>query len=146
MTENEKLKRENERLQTQNEIYRVAGVPAPSHHSPPAPPSPVPGPQSYSPTTFHQTLSSVHPGAATQPMSHRVNVSARTGEKLLATGATWDLIHNHDLFQKGMVDVSQVVERLKDQWICDGTGPTFPESAVIKAIEDSVGGPPDELI
>lgn len=159
LTDNERLKRELEKLSTQNEILRasnslnMAHINHNSHAAaqqsslynattaPPPPDSPISGPQTYSPsTTFHTAQSLSGNG------SHRLHTSETTGERLLSTNATWDLIYNHEMFRKGMVDVGELCERLKDRAICDGTGPAFTESEIKKAIEDSVAGAGDELI
>lgn len=50
------------------------------------------------------------------------------------------------LFRKGMVDIGEVCERLKDRATCDGNGPAFAEGEILRAIEESVGGAGDELI
>ena len=69
-----------------------------------------------------------------------------TGERLLDAGATWDLIQGHELFQRGMVDIGFVSERLKGSAQCDGQGPAFREGAVRRAIEESAANGNDELI
>ncbi|MCJ1270766.1 hypothetical protein MMC22_010663 [Lobaria immixta] len=156
LTDNERLKRELEKLATQNEILRATTTPLnlahlnnphvhPQHH-PPQPESPIPGPQTYSPSAFHEALSGPHSSSMNKPISHRIHVSATTGERLLATGATWDLIQKHELFRKGMVDIGEVCDRLKDRAMCDGSGPAFAESEIQRAIEESVAGAGDELI
>lgn len=72
--------------------------------------------------------------------------SEGTGERLLGTGATWDMIQSHEEYRAGRVDLGSVCERLKDVAVCDGLGPAYRESAIRRAIEESVGGPGDELI
>lgn len=42
--------------------------------------------------------------------------------------------------------MSMVTQHLQPHALCDGSGPAFPESAIIDAIEDSIGGAGDELI
>ena len=157
LTDNERLKRELEKLATQNEILRATTTPlnhfargnhnSHGHLQGPVPESPIPGPLVYSPSAFHEALSGGHASATNnRPISHRIQVSSTTGERLLATGATWDLIQNHVLFRKGMVDIGEVCERLKDRALCDGNGPAFAEGEILRAIEESVGGAGDELI
>ncbi|MCJ1461981.1 hypothetical protein MMC07_000581 [Pseudocyphellaria aurata] len=156
LTDNERLKRELEKLATQNEILRATTTPlnlahlnnphSHSSHAPLQPESPIPGPQTYSPSAFHEALSGTHSSFMNKPISHRIHVSATTGERLLATGATWDIIQKHELFRKGMVDIGEVCDRLKDRAMCDGSGPAFAESEIQRAIEDSVAGAGDELI
>jgi AP-1-like transcription factor len=157
LTDNERLKRELDKLVTQNEILRATTTPLnpfahmpPNLHGhlpPPLPESPIPGPLTYSPSAFHEALTGGHPSTANnRAISHRIQVSATTGERLLATGATWDLIQSHELFRKGMVDIGEVCSRLKDRALCDGNGPAFAEGEILRAIEESVGGAGDELI
>ena len=161
MTEKERLEREVERLATQNEILRATSQTFPHSSSPHRPESPVSGPQIFSPTTFHAAMTEGHPvhpqehggssGSAsgsrsTPEVSHRIAISATTGERLLGTGPTWDVIQNHEFFKRGMVDVGLLCENLKSRVVCDGTGPAYPESGVRKAIEESVNGAGDELI
>ena len=61
-------------------------------------------------------------------------------------GATWDFIINHESFKKGNVDVADVHRRLKGHSMCDGRGPAFRESDILRAIEESVICGNDELI
>ncbi|KAL8936206.1 MAG: hypothetical protein Q9211_004299 [Gyalolechia sp. 1 TL-2023] len=153
LAEIERLQRENEKFATQYEILRATTTPAndgqSSYNSHAAPPeSPLPGPIQYSPPTAHHTVSS--PRSDTNehiaPISHRIDVSPNTGERLYGTGATWDFIQNHELFRRGMVDISLLSRRLQPHALCDGSGPAFPESAIITAIEESIGGAGDELL
>ena len=108
--------------------------------------SPITGPLHY---THH--VASPHSDTSSQhdrtvlPTSHRIQVSS-TGERLYGVGATWDFIQNHELFRKGMVDITEISQRIQPHALCDGTGPAYPESEIIKAIEDSVSGAGDELI
>lgn len=147
-SEKERLQREVERLATQNEILRAtssAGI-ASSTISPSAREnSPIPGPQAYTPSSFHAALTSNHSSAGAE-ISHRVGISSRTGEKLLATGATWDLIQGHELYQIGRVDVAEVCDRLRNSAVCDGWGPVYKETDVRRVIEECAVGATDELI
>lgn len=155
MTDNERLKRELDRLATQNEILRAT---APSARLPPqnqdqragstspGPKNLASGPMIYSPTTFNNAFADHDPAGPDDPISHRIRISAQTGERLLATGAAWEFIQGHELYRKGLVDIAEVCDRLKEKRQCDGSGPTFGESDIIKAIEDSMGAAGDELI
>jgi AP-1-like transcription factor len=80
------------------------------------------------------------------PSAHRISISPLTGQRLLSSGATWDHIQSHPLFQRGLVDIAAVSERLKGTAECDGTGPAFEESRINSAIEESAALPRDELI
>ena len=68
------------------------------------------------------------------------------GGRLLAAGAAWDYIIAHPLFLRGMVDIGDISDRLKTQARCDGQGPVFSESDIIKALEESAAGGNDELL
>jgi hypothetical protein len=97
----------------------------------------------YSPTDFYSSFPSVHENKAP---SHRIHVNETTGERLLAAGATWDLIQDHELFRKGLVDIGDVCERLKRLARCDGQGPVFDERDVREAIELSAASGRDDLL
>jgi len=88
---------------------------------------------------------SAHPKNPTE-VSHKITVSRTTGERLLAAGATWELIQAHPSFKKGLVDIGDVSERLKKVFQCDGQGPVFAEGDIRRAIEESVATGSDELI
>ena len=79
------------------------------------------------------------------PISHE-DFGGPDGDRLLAAGATWDYIQNHEKYKKRMVDVADVCMRLKGRASCDGRGPAFRESEVLRAIEESVTSGSDELI
>jgi hypothetical protein len=100
------------------------------------------GPMSYNPTDFYSNVLQPHNN---KTISHRI-VRSDAGERLLAAGATWDLITSHELFKRGLVDVADVSERLKNQAKCDGQGPVFEESTILQAIEQSVTAGSDELL
>lgn len=155
MTDNERLKRELDRLHTQNEILRATTTPMklPHQDSPnQGATSRSPSPKNlesdhvvYSPSTFNNAFAH-HNAGPNEPISHRIEISAQTGERMLATGAAWELIQSNELYRRGAIDIGEVCDRLKEKVMCDGTGPSFAESDVIKAIEDSVGAAGDELI
>ena len=156
MTENERLKREIDRIATQNEILRATTTQrrAPhqeqsqnTHHEGSSSADGLTsGPMIYSPSTFNAAFAGQQSPSAEEPISHRIEISATTGERLLATGAAWDFIQHHELYRSGLVDIADVSEKLKEKVVCNGTGPTFSERDVIQAIEESVGGAGDELI
>ncbi|KAI1193018.1 hypothetical protein F5X97DRAFT_315464 [Nemania serpens] len=141
-TENEKLKREMQKISTENEILRATSTVQAQQNGSMSPVAGITtGPMQYNPTDFYSDLLQNH---TNKTPSHRIVESG--GERLLAAGATWDYIINHDLFKKGLVDVADVSERLKCQAKCDGQGPVFEERAVLKAIVDSVASGSDELL
>ncbi|KAF3353046.1 hypothetical protein VdG1_00518 [Verticillium dahliae VDG1] len=142
-SENEGLKREMQKIATENEILRATsslnnGLP----HGSLSPEPRTTGPLEYNPTDFYSDLLAKHNN---KTPSHRVAI-AEDGERLLAAGATWDLIINHELFKRGLVDVGDVSERLKNHAKCDGQGPVFAERTILTAIEASVASGSDELL
>ena len=155
MTENERLKRELDRIATQNEILRAdttsrRGPPRQysngNHEGSSSPEGLTSGPMIYSPSTFNAAFADHHTSGTEEPISHHIEISKTTGERLLSTGAAWDFIQHHEIYRTGLVDIADVSERLKEKVVCDGAGPTFSERDVVQAIEDSVGGAGDELI
>jgi AP-1-like transcription factor len=152
--ENERLRREIAKIATENEILRATSG---SQSNGPTPfmtePDELVGPLGYVPTdppsgtpsSLGSDLSSKYAHFGTLKM---LTLDDETGEPLLGTGATWDYIQAHELFRKGLVDVGDVCERLKDLAKCDGQGgPFFRESDVRRAIaESAVAGGRDELI
>ncbi|KAK3941909.1 fluconazole resistance protein 3 [Diplogelasinospora grovesii] len=149
-TENERLKRDLQKMSTENEILRAtssmaaaaAGATATSPSGMSYASPTTTGPLSYNPTNFY---SDVLQGHANKTPSHRV-VTSDDGERLLAAGATWDFIINHDLYKQGLVNIGDVSARLKHLAKCDGQGPVFEERAIIAAIEQSRASGSDELL
>ncbi|KAL9114941.1 MAG: hypothetical protein Q9227_001184 [Pyrenula ochraceoflavens] len=150
--ENERLKREIAKISTENEILRATNSTPPKSGAPrsssPSPPTTT-GPQQFTPTDLYTSVLDPASGNVTQARrspNHRIVVSEKTGERLLAAGATWDMILAHEMYEKGLVDVGDVCERLKKCAKCDGQGPVFEEGDIRRAIEASVAGGSDRLI
>ncbi|KAI2639289.1 hypothetical protein GGS21DRAFT_506894 [Xylaria nigripes] len=143
-TENEKLKREMQKMSTENEILRATSS-AHVQNARVSSSSPVSdittGPMQYNSDDFYSHLLQNHQN---KNRSHRIVEAG--GQRLLAAGATWDYIINHELFKKGLIDVGDVSDRLKFQAQCDGQGPVFPESVILQAIMESVASSSDELL
>ncbi len=147
-TENEKLKRDLQKVSTENEILRATsslqagagGSPASDNTGGSA--TMTTGPMTYNPTDFYTDLLSNHD---VKTPSHRIATSD-SGERLLGAGATWDYIIGHDSFKRGLIDVADISNRLKSQAKCDGQGPVFEERAILAAIEQSVGSGSDSLL
>jgi AP-1-like transcription factor len=140
-TENERLKRDLQKMSTENEILRATSSMQNGNTS--LSPEPLTtGPMQYNPKDFYSNVLQNHDN---KTPSHRI-VTSDSGERLLAAGATWDFIISHEAYRKGMVDVGDVSERLKHQARCDGQGPVFSERTILEAIEQSVASGSDELI
>ncbi|KAM0524755.1 hypothetical protein ACHAPE_000855 [Trichoderma viride] len=140
-TENERLRRDLQRMSTENEILRATSAMNQNNGSH----SPEPlttGPMTYTPTDFY---TNVLQGHNNKFPSHRI-VTSDDGHRLLAAGAAWDFILAHPSYKRGLVDVSQVAERMKRLAKCDGQGPVFSEGDIIHAIEQSVASGSDDLL
>ncbi|ODM18988.1 hypothetical protein SI65_05605 [Aspergillus cristatus] len=152
--DNERLKQELARFATENEILRATSQNHPQSN-PSTHPHPHPsneptttGPMVYKPLDFKPSSASTSTpakqatgtGTAATTAPHRITTCPLTGEKLLDTGATWDLIQEHELFKQGLVDIADVHAQLKKIAQCNGQGPAFPEGAVKKAIERCAEG------
>ncbi|KEZ41834.1 hypothetical protein SAPIO_CDS6640 [Scedosporium apiospermum] len=143
VAENERLKQDLQKISTENEILRATSGLQNGHSNSSLSPEPTTtGPMHYNPTDFYSNVLSNH---ANKTPSHRI-VTSDDGERLLAVGAAWDLIISHDLYKRGLVDIGDVSERIKNQAKCDGQGPVFSERDIIKAIESSVASGSDELL
>jgi AP-1-like transcription factor len=134
----DRAQQELQRIRTQNEILLAQAQQR--SNTTYRPPSPVHGPQTYSPTDFSTAV-----GEGGHPLSYE-DFGGPEGHRLLAVGATWDYIVNHESFQKGIVDLEDVQRRLKGRACCDGRGPAFREADIKRAIEESVVYGNDELI
>jgi AP-1-like factor len=136
--ENERLKRDLQKISTENEILRATSQTGHGSISP----EPATGPLRFKPTDFYSNVLQNH---TNKSPSHRI-VTSDDGERLLAAGATWDFIISHELFKKGLVDIADVSERLKNCARCDGQGPVFSERSITSAIEQSVASGTDDLL
>lgn len=153
--DNERLKRELAKVATENEILRAtssSGEKRSDGNSPRADgdedkekstTATINGPMKWLSLDIRKQYAA---DFKTGNLPHRIVLSAETGERLLDTKATWDLIQSHPLFQKGLVDIGDICERLKRITKCDGQGPAFEEGSVRKIIEESVACGNDELI
>jgi AP-1-like transcription factor len=157
--ENERLRRELAKVATENEILRATSGAASNGPTPfLEEPDELVGPLGFVPTDMiskDRSPAASSTGSGSDMSSKYAHfgtlkimtVDDDTGEPLLGAGATWDYIQAHELFRKGLVDVGDVCERLKQMARCDGQGPSFLESDVRAAIaESAVAGGRDELI
>lgn len=139
-TENEKLKRDLQKISTENEILKAtSSMNNSGSHGDGANTA---EPLEYNPTDFYTRLLAQH---RNKTPCHRI-VTSENGERLYAAGATWDYIINHDLYKQGLVDIADISNRLKHKAKCDGQGPVFEECTIIEAIEQSVGSGSDRLL
>ncbi|KAK5998716.1 Fluconazole resistance 3-like protein [Cladobotryum mycophilum] len=141
--ENERLRRDLQKMSTENEILRAtSSMQSNSNHSNNEPEAMTTGPMTYKPTDFY---TNVLQGHKNQFPSHRI-VTSDDGQRLLAAGAAWDYIVSHELYKRGLVDVSKVSDLMKHCAKCDGQGPVFSERDIRFAIEQSVASGSDDLL
>ncbi|KAF4510130.1 hypothetical protein G6O67_002044 [Ophiocordyceps sinensis] len=141
--ENDRLKRDLDKIATENEILRATSALGGRRYSSLSPEPPgAAGPLQYTPQDFY---SSILQGHASRGPAHRV-VASESDERLLAVDAAWDFIISHDLYKRGLVDVGDVSERLRNMARCDGQEPVFPESTILHVIEQSVASGSDDLL
>ncbi|CAG9982443.1 unnamed protein product [Clonostachys byssicola] len=138
-SENEKLKKDLQKITTENLILRASK-----------------GSDDYTSTevlvtgpTLQQLNNSAF-ASDTLPslnikVSHRV-VEAPDGTRLLAAGAAWDYIVSHPQYQTGLVDISSVSDYLMKNPSYDGQGPVFSEKDINDAIERSMTEGSDDLL
>ncbi len=149
-SDNERLKLALQRARTENEILRAT-----SGHSPtssrrvsasyPSPGALLPDDDEMDGEGYNvQTLSNGSVVNAADK-DHSASRYAFKGREVPAAQA-WDVIQSHPLVKQGVVDVTDVVERLKGAAKCDGHGPVFEESTIWNAVEESRRSGGDELI
>ncbi|OKL60509.1 hypothetical protein UA08_04261 [Talaromyces atroroseus] len=159
--DNERLKRELAKIVTENEILRAtgdSGQSSPDERGSSSSSSRnndinndddknnatiANGPTRYLPTDMHKTIADIH---KTGSLPHRIVINPESGDRLLNAKATWDFIQAHPLYEKGLIDIGDVCERLKSFTRCDGQGPVYEQGQVQKTIEESVACGNDELI
>ncbi|KAI9903664.1 hypothetical protein N3K66_000193 [Trichothecium roseum] len=137
--ENERLRRDLQKISTENEILKATSNTG--HNNSQSPEPMMTGPMRYSPNDF---ASNILEGHTNKSFSHRI--VHLDGNRLLAAGASWDFIISHDLFKRGLVDVGNVSQVLKNRAKCDGQGPVFMEKDILEAIEISVASGTDDLL
>lgn len=132
--ENERLKRDLQKAATENETLRATlCVNSRSFLTDHIPQST--GPLNYTPRNFHTELFNFH---ESKFPSRYIVTNEETSERLLTASAAWDCMIRHPLYEKDLVDIGFVSERLKYKAKWDGPGPVFQESDLIQAIESSV--------
>ncbi|ANB11821.1 Yap3p [Sugiyamaella lignohabitans] len=139
--ENQKLTQENTVLKTENQVLRN------SHHSnlqtagsngPPAPQQATfPSHQFYaSLLEGHEDGSSNDPGSpGTGEVQPSYIVYERNhGETMLGAGTVWQMLMEDPVMSAEDVDISFVVQYIKDKAVCDGYGPVYPLREVHEGI------------
>ncbi|KAH7160359.1 hypothetical protein B0J13DRAFT_127389 [Dactylonectria estremocensis] len=142
--ENERLKKDILRASTENKILRATSSHADGRHHRNSSSSLD---EQHQQPRFHQAdfYANMPQDGSSRSLSHRV-LKAKNGDRLLAAGATWDLIIGHRLVKKGLVNIGDVSERLVHHTYCDGHGPVYSERSIIAAIEQSIISKTDNLL
>ncbi|KAF4124630.1 hypothetical protein GMORB2_5296 [Geosmithia morbida] len=159
-TENERLRADLAKMATENELLKAtAGMYSNTSSSshPSSPPSTArsrgprddaaaaiveTGPMRYDPDEFSTRALQNHD---IKTFSHRV-IESRDGHRLLAVGASWDLIASTDPFSQGLVDLVAVGDYLRTRAQCDGQGPVFSEKDVLDAVRICTISADDDLL
>jgi AP-1-like factor len=148
-SDNERLKLALQRARTENEILRAT-----SGHSPPAS-RPVsvsyPSPGAHLPDEDLQdadyNVQVLNNGSVINAADKDHVASRRKSKsKEVPAAQAWDFIQSHPLVKQGLVDITDVCERLKGRTKCDGHGPVFEENTIWQAVEESRRCGGDELI
>ncbi|KAJ4384257.1 hypothetical protein N0V86_001104 [Didymella sp. IMI 355093] len=148
-SDNERLKLALQRARTENEILRATSGHSPSSSrrvsaSYPSPGALLPDEEMEEDSYNVQALSNgsvVNAADKDHPASRYMS----KGREVPAAQA-WDVIQSHPLVKQGLVDVTDVVERLRGAAKCNGHGPVFEEGTIWQAVEESRRSGGDELI
>ncbi|EEH09068.1 conserved hypothetical protein [Histoplasma capsulatum G186AR] len=143
MEDHKSLKRQIEKIDTENEMLRATSNNNAQRSIADYGPNEVPPP-----TGFLRNLAEYSTcGADKGELAHSPSSSNKgPGEKLLDAAATWDLIVRH-LTSRGMnFDIQTIYDRLKSCTVLDGHCLVVDEAHVLQAIEESVSAGSDELI
>lgn len=148
-SDNERLKLALQRARTENEILRATSGHSPSSSrrvsaSYPSPGALLPDEDIEEETYNIQALSNGSVVNAADS-DHAASRGQARGREVPASQA-WDVIQTHPLVKQGLVDVTDVVQRLRGAAKCDGHGPVFEESTIWQAVEESRRSGGDELI
>ncbi|KAF1947181.1 hypothetical protein EJ02DRAFT_449769 [Clathrospora elynae] len=147
-SDNEQLKLALQRVRTENEILRATTGQSPSASRPVSVSYPSPGahlPLEEEGENDDYNIQSLSHGSVLNAAGKEHSRRKAKGKEVPAAQA-WDLIQSHPLVKQGLVDVTDVCERLKGAAKCDGHGPVFEESTIWQAVEESRRSGGDELI
>ncbi|KAH7117492.1 hypothetical protein EDB81DRAFT_668439 [Dactylonectria macrodidyma] len=140
MVENERLKQDLQRESTDNKILRITSQIRGMSKSP------ISIELATNLKRFNSSESSYNIlQNQANSSTHRI-INSNDGERLLAGSAAWDFIINHKLFKKGLIDVSDVSERLKHYAYYNSQGPVFLQSFITVAIEQSFSSKKNNLL
>lgn len=139
-----------QRARTENEILRATSGQSPAPSRPVSVSYPSPGahlPLDDDGKDDDYNVQSLNNGSVVNAADKEQPASRRTTKgKQVPAAQAWDFIQSHPLVKQGLVDIADVCERLKGAAKCDGHGPTFEESTIWQAVEESRRCGGDELI
>lgn len=148
-SDNERLKLALQRARTENEILRATSGHSPSSSRRVSASYPSPG-------VLLPDEDMEEDGYNVQALSHGSVVNATDKDhpasrqvsncREVPAAQAWDVIQSHPLVKQGLVDVTDVVERLRGAAKCNGHGPVFEESTIWQAVAESRRSGGDELI
>lgn len=149
--DNDRLKLALQRARTENEILRATSGHSPTSSRRVSAAYPSPGALLPDEEDMYDEGYNVQPlsnGSVvnTADKEHPASRLDSTGGREVPAAQAWDVIQTHPLVKQGLVDVTDVVERLKGVAKCDGHGPVFKESVIWQAVEESRRSGGDELI
>lgn len=146
-SDNERLKLALQRAKTENEILRAtSGQHSPTSSSNMSASYPAPMglmPDDSAENEKYNVQSLTH-GTVLNSADKRHGRSQNGRE--VPAHQVWDLIQSHPMVKQGLVDITDVCERLKGLAKCDGHGPIFEEQVIWRAVEESRRSGGDELI
>lgn len=151
-SDNERLKLALQRARTENEILRATSTQhSPSSSRPVSASYPSPGAHLLDDDMLKEDETynvQLLPNGSVVNSADKEHAASRrkTKGKEIPASQTWDLIQSHPLVRQGLVDITDVCERLKGAAKCDGHGPVFEESTIWQAVEESRRSGGDELI
>ncbi|PGH31623.1 hypothetical protein GX50_05615 [[Emmonsia] crescens] len=142
MEDHKSLKRQIEKVATENEILRATSNNNVQESIADCGPNQVP-----TSTSLLRNLTDYSTRTrGKKELAHRTVSREKEGEKLLDASATWDLILRH-LSNRGVnLDVQDIYDRLKGYAVRDGQCPAIDEAHVLQAIKESAAAGSDELI
>lgn len=139
-----------QRARTENEILRATSGQSPPSSRPGSVSYPSPGahlPIDDDSSNEDYNIQSLDNGSVLNAADKDHAASRRKSKgKEVPAAQAWDIIQAHPLVKQGVVDITDVCERLKGAAKCDGQGPVFEESTIRQAVEDANRNGGDELI
>ncbi|KAF1841353.1 uncharacterized protein K460DRAFT_293853 [Cucurbitaria berberidis CBS 394.84] len=151
-SDNDRLKLALQRARTENEILRATSGHSPAASRPvsasyPSPGAHLPLDEDSDADDDDYNVQSLTNGSVMNAADKEQVASRRTSKgRQIPAAQAWDFIQSHPLVKQGLVDITDVCERVKGAAKCDGHGPVFEEDTLWQAVEESRRCGGDELI